>query len=459
MRYLVIALAAFLVTSTTASAQSANANWAAKSLGQTLSDVARRVTPSVVHIQVEKRAAVAPELLELYRDYDLSPLDLRDQTRRASGSGVIVSAAGRILTNHHVIESAREVVVVLSDQRRVPARVVGSDPRTDVAVIELMGEGRYPWVRMGDSDELRVGELVLAVGSPFDFQSTVTVGVVSAKGRRGLSESEIQDYIQIDAAVNPGNSGGPLFDINGRVVGINTAIYSPGDVETNSGISFAIPSNMVGRVATELESVGRVRHARVGLLTRTITEVDGDPTRSGAEVEWVLPDSPALRAGIRRGDVIIRVDGEPITSTTALRQLILARGVGAELIFTVTRDNQIVDLETETAGWSDVAAGPSELPDTIVEWAGLTLGAPDPQLRAHFGLVDETGALVLRVEPGSDAALMGLVAGDVVAELGGQRVDGLPDLERQLAGLDTPRVVVMAVRGNSRFYSILPSSP
>ena len=434
------------------------APWAARGLGTALADVAERTTPAVVHIQVERGRVITPELQELFRDLGL-PSDgiTMGSERRSSGSGVIVSKTGRILTNHHVVAGAHAVTVVLEDQRRVQAEIVGSDPRTDVAILELAGDGPYPHVPIGDSDELRVGEIVIAVGSPFDFQSSVTVGVVSAKGRRGLSSREIQDYIQIDAAVNPGNSGGPLFNVDGEVVGINTAIWSPG-VEQNSGISFAIPSNMVRRVADDLAKTGTVRQSRVGLLTRSVNEVDGDTTRSGAEIEWVLPDGPAERAGLRRGDIIVSVDGEPVVSTGDLRHLVLARGVGATLSFAVARDDIVHHLEVETAAWEDVSSGPADPPEDVVAWAGMVVAEPDARLRGHFGVTAQRGALIVRVEPESAAARMGVTAGDVLVGVASKPVADLPTLRRTLAEAGGRQVVVVLRRGSGQLYSILPVS-
>ena len=235
----------------------------ARRLSAAVADVAAKGRAAVVHVQVEKGPAMAPALIELLRENGVNGPAGAQVMREATGSGFIVSRDGRVWTNHHVVEGALSIHVVLDDQRRFAATMVGSDPRTDLAVLQIDGKGPFDTVPIGDSSAVRVGDLVLAVGNPFDFQSSVSLGVVSATGRRGLSDREIQDYIQTDAAVNPGNSGGPLLDLDGRVIGINTAIYSPG-VEQNSGVSFAIPIDMAARIVADLEAGRPVSRARVG---------------------------------------------------------------------------------------------------------------------------------------------------------------------------------------------------
>ena len=252
-------------------------------MSDAMAELAAEVAPTTVYIQADKGTGVTAGLEQLMRDYALPRLDDRGPAiSSASGSGVLIGADGLILTNHHVVAGASVLVVTLYDQRRLPARVVGSDPRTDVAIVQLLGEaGPFPVARPGDSDTLRVGEQVLAVGHPFDFQFTVTSGIVSALGRRNLVEQEIHDYIQTDASVNPGSSGGPLFNLDGELIGINTAIYSPsGEAGGGTGISFAIPSNMAMRVVRELmehadlEQVVEELNIVVVLLMAVLVEQD-----------------------------------------------------------------------------------------------------------------------------------------------------------------------------------------
>lgn len=423
---------------------------------QALTRVARKARPAVVHVEVVKGETWAPPLQELLTRIEADPPASDVADSRATGSAVIVSRDGRVLTNHHVVDGALDVHVVLADQRRFKAEVVGSDARTDVAVLRIDGAGPFPWLPIGDSDRVAVGQPVLAVGSPFDFQSTVTVGIVSAKGRRGLDRAEIQDYIQTDAAVNPGNSGGPLLDLEGRVIGINTAIYSQG-ADQNSGISFAIPSNMAQRIARALEDEGRVRRASVGVETSDAAGIDGDPSVRGASVSWVVPASPGARAGLRRGDVIVAVDGEPIPSSRALRNLVAARRIGATLVFDVVRGDIRETLDVEVADEEDVGSGPSELQvEGGVIWAGLELANDTDDVRAALGVPDGRGALVVRVLPDSDGSRMGVLAGDRVTSIAGHPVRDLAELEARLAGSVGGQVVVGLDRAGRESLTVLP---
>ncbi len=427
----------------------------AAALGDALAELARVAVPAVVLVQVEDRAALCPELQELFQELGVVSAWRGEGVGVASGSGVIVSSDGRVLTNAHVVEGASGVTLVLSDQRRVAARVVGVDSRTDVAALQIVDEGRYPWLPLGDSSAVRVGDLVLAVGNPFEFQSSVTLGVISATGRRGLDPHEIQDYLQTDAAVNPGSSGGPLVDARGRVIGLNTAIFAPG-AEQHAGISFAIPSNLARRVLEELDAQGRVPRGWVGLVTRSVAEVDGDPTMRGAEVLRVVPGSPAERAGVRRGDIIVSVGGEAVPSESALRTRVLLGEVGEPLSFTVTRDGRRVPLTLITAEERDVAVGMDALPSDTVFWQGLYLAAPSDALRARFGVGQGRGLLVVRLEPESAAARLGLKPGDLVLEVAGRPVREGDDLEGARSAARGEVLGLVLERSGTRAWAVLP---
>ncbi len=419
-----------------------------------LREVASEATPAVVRFEVDKREARCPELEELLQRHSLQDAE-GEATGAATGSGFIVSESGVILTNEHVVNSAVSIEAILSNQRRVPVRVVATDPRTDVAVLQIDAPGPFPWLQMADSDEVAVGDLVVAIGNPFDFDSTVTFGIVSAMGRRGLSEREIQDYIQTDAAVNPGNSGGPLIGLDGRVVGLNTAIYAPGN-EQNSGISFAIPSNMLARVRSDLENDGRVRRPWLGMAVETVGDVDVRRSVRGAEVQRVVPDGPAETAGVRRGDVIVAVNGEPTPSRSALRALIIAQEVGAQLGVDVMRGGERRTLQLVTAEERRIDSGPKTFPDDVLGWSGMTIADPTDAIRGHFGVATDRGAIVLRVDEDSPAARMGIVPGDLILQVGKAAVYDLATLRAELGDEPAIRTVTLG-RGGETMYAVVPA--
>ncbi len=404
----------------------------ARAMSDAFAAVAESVADATVYIEADKGPSVAPGLAELMRDYDLPAPAGRGGGVVSSGSGVVISADGLVLTNHHVIAGCDAPVVTLRDRRQYPAEVVGSDARTDIAVLRIEGDGPFAWAELGDSDGLALGQWVIAVGHPFDFQFTVTTGVISARGRRNLFDNEIQDYLQTDAAVNPGSSGGPLFDLWGRVVGINTAIYTPpGGGHQNAGISFAIPSNMAGRIVEEILSSGRVGRATLGLSTRDHPASRDDP-RPGAEVTRVLAGGPAEAAGLRRGDIIVAVDGEPIADSADLRALVLARGVRTDLVVEWERGRKTMSATVETGEDGELARVTGDLPADTVSWAGLTLGAVDDDALVQLGVsppADRPVAIVVyAVAPGSSGAIAGLEPGDLLLSAGDADLDSVDQL-------------------------------
>jgi serine protease Do len=414
-------------------------------LGNAFADLAARVGPTTVHIESRHESSVSTGLDQLSRDFAFTLPQQKESEEsdgpRSTGSGVIIDASGLVLTNHHVVGDSRTVTVTLHDKRSFPADVVGSDSRTDIAVLQLKArpdDGPFPTAAIGNSDAIRVGEWVMAVGHPFDFQFSVTVGILSARGRRDLSHDEIQDYLQTDAAVNPGSSGGPLFNMHGELVGINTAIFNPGQTAQNAGIAFAIPSNMATRVAGELRQTGRVARATLGVEAETRPPSTDNP-RPGAELMRIFPDTPAEKAGLRRGDVVIAVDGEPVGSEKELRSVILARGVGAVLTIRIERANKTLDIQVQTRAARDVDLPGLDLPRDAKEWAGLVLTPPTPGRMAQLGVTppeDERfrGLLVLSVAPASAGSAAGLVVGDILLTVAGTPVEDPSQLDTILDG-------------------------
>lgn len=327
-----VALLALLVTAPPAPAVSAST---ARQLGDSIADAVERVMPSVVVIRTEGRR------YRLARDWFRGDVFGIPERLAGQGSGVIISRDGYILTNHHVIEDAQQIEVALDDGTQYVADLVGQDPHTDLAVLKIRNarDRAFVAVEPGDSDALRVGEFVVAIGSPFSLSSSVTLGIVSQKGR-ALGALPYEDFIQSDAAVNPGNSGGPLVDIDGRMVGINTMITSSPNSPGSIGISFAVPANVAMHVAESLMRTGKWERPWLGLSM--------DQTPAGVTVEDVVRDSPAARAGVAGGDRIVSVDGQPVKSGREVQRAVLRHDVGQSVTVELDRAGQPIVLKIPT---------------------------------------------------------------------------------------------------------------
>jgi len=400
----------------------------------TTADLAPAMMATTIYIETERTKAVSTGMQQLYRDYEL-PTPGEPEYANA-GSGFLINDSGLALTNHHVVDGASMIRITLHNGRQTVATLVGSDPRTDVALLQIAGEGPFHPATLGDSDALRLGETVISVGHPFDFTFSLSQGVVSAVGRRSISSHEIQDYIQTDAAVNPGSSGGPLFNGLGEVIGINTAIFSPNDGAVQyAGISFAIPINMAQRVASALSEGGPVPRGSLGLVTR-----DGAPHPSrpwpGAEITRVMAHGPAEAAGLRRGDVVLWANQHPIRHTHDLRSLVLARGPGIPLDLRILRGDGTLVLAVTVGDGTALGAPDVTLPAEAESWAGMHLLPATPDAAVAMGVApldsDPPGLLILAVDPNSPAASAGLIPGDILIELNRTRItdmDHLRDLQ------------------------------
>jgi Do/DeqQ family serine protease len=308
---------------------------------QTLAPVVSRITPGIVGISVRGRVREDNPLLQdpmFRRFFNLQQQPVERETQ-ATGSGVIVDAAqGYVMTNAHVVENASSIEVTTKDNRRLTAKLIGRDPDTDIALLQIP-TGGLTSVPIGDSDRLQVGDFVLAIGNPFGLGQTVTSGIVSALGRSGLGIEGYEDFIQTDASINPGNSGGPLIDLQGRVVGINTAILAPGG--GNIGIGFAVPINMARQVMDQLINYGEIKRGRIGVaiqdLTPDLAQALGTRHTQGAVIARVEPGSPAERAGLRTNDLVIAINGAPMRSGTELRNRVGLSRIGDEVELTVER--------------------------------------------------------------------------------------------------------------------------
>ena len=425
-------------------------------LGDAFAGVAARVSPSVVNIQVEVERP-RQELPFQFGPFGQMPGGQGDGgIARGEGSGIIISADGAILTNNHVVDDARRIQVRLRDGRTLRATLVGSDPATDLAVIRVTARG-LPAARFANSDTARPGEWVVAVGSPFGLDYTVTAGVLSAVGRGGLGQSPIEDYLQTDASINPGNSGGPLVNLHGEILGINTMIVGRG-----TGIGFAIPANLARGVSDQLLATGVVRRSWLGVgfqeLTPELASSLGSRDRHGALVNQIVPAGPSARAGLRPGDIVTSIDGRPIGEGRDLLRTVLRERVGARLRLGLLREGRAMDLEVVTDARPEdrPAQAPTRPNGPHLRQQGLELGLQlqslTPMIRQQAHYTGTGSVVVVGVEEGSAADRAGLQPGDVVMEVDRQPVTRAEQLG---AAMRDGSALVRVERRSSSFFTIL----
>ena len=426
------------------------------------------VGPAVVNISTTQKARQQ----EMFPGFPMDPDDPRSEffrrffgappggqqpQARSLGSGFIISSDGTVLTNAHVVKDADEILVKLSDQREEPAELVGLDERTDVAVLRIKAKG-LPAVKIGNSDRLEVGEWVLAIGSPFGLEHTATSGIVSAVGRTLPSDAYVP-FIQTDAAVNPGNSGGPLFNTQGEVIGINSQIYSRSG--GYMGLSFAIPINVAMRVAQQIQSTGHAAHGYLGVTVQPVTpalaQSFGLDKARGALVANVAADSPAAKAGIEAGDVILSFNGQALGSAGDLPPLVGSANVGDTAALRVLRDGKERTVNVKVGALSDDGAGaPAGKPAAQAKGGRLKLAVVDldPAQRQQLD-VPKGGVLVMAVGDGP-AARAGLARGDVILRLGDSAVKDVAQFKALVDKLPAGRAVPLLVqrRGNPLFLAL-----
>ncbi|MCX8073000.1 MAG: DegQ family serine endoprotease [Candidatus Binatia bacterium] len=422
------------------------------------SELAERLSPAVVNISTtstaptEGRSQIFPgpfgrgpeEFFEPFERFFGPPRQFR---QRSLGSGFIINHEGFILTNNHVVENADQIMVRLSNEQEYKARLIGRDPKTDIAVIKIDNVPNLTVVTMGNSDELKVGEWVLAIGNPFGLDHTVTAGIVSAKGRY-LGQGSYDQFIQTDAAINPGNSGGPLINTRGEVVGINTAIFSRSG--GNIGIGFAIPINLAKELLPELEAKGKVTRGWLGVLIQRVTPDIADSLGlakpEGALVADVVQDSPAAEAGIKVGDVIVEFDGHTIKESNELPLLVARTPVGKTAKVKVLRDGKpvVVEVKIGELKEEEPAGEPSGGSEQEL---GITVQPLTPEIAESLGLSrDLKGMVVARVEPGSPADEAGLRRGDVILEVNREPVKDLSSYRKALKLAANKKTVLLLVR-------------
>jgi serine protease Do len=420
--------------------------------------VAESVAPAVVNINTVTRVSGRTPVEEFFGDEMLKrffggDVPERQQVQRSLGSGVIVDASGIVLTNAHVVERATEIEVATADGKKHKAKVMGADRKTDLAVLKLTGGGPYPAANLGDSDRVRVGDWVLAIGSPFGLQQTVTAGIISAKGR-SIGQGPFDDFLQTDAAINPGNSGGPLVNMSGEVVGINSAILSR--TGGNVGIGFSIPVNMAKRIYTELAAKGKVTRGWLGVsiqpLTADLAKSFGLKEPNGVLISDVVSDSPAAQAGVASGDIIIEFDRKKVDSPQELQKVVAATAPGRAVPLKVWRDKGEKMLEIKIGETPDenVAAKPATKGKGLL---GMDVRPITPELARQLNLRSPDGVIVFSVDEDSAASEAGLQRGDVIREVNRQRIRSLPDFEKATKDVkDGDRVTVLLQRGPQSLY-------
>jgi serine protease Do len=422
------------------------------------SQVAETVAPAVVNINTVSRGPSGRTPIEEFFGEEFfrrffGEVPEREQIQKSLGSGVIVDPSGIVLTNAHVVERATEIEVVTADGKKHRAKVVGVDRRTDLAVLKLQGGGPYHAATLGDSDKLKVGDWVLAIGSPFGLQQTVTAGIISAKGR-SIGQGLFDDFLQTDAAINPGNSGGPLVNMSGEVVGINSAILSRSG--GNVGIGFSIPVNMAKRIYTELAARGKVTRGWLGVsiqpLTPELAKGFGLREAKGVLISDVVQDSPAERAGIAAGDIVTEFDKKKVDTPQDLQKAVAATAPGKGVPVKVWRDKTEKTLEIKIGETPDdsVALKSTNKSRTML---GLDVRPITPEIARQLNLRGGEGVLVFSVEDDSPAAEAGLQRGDVIREVNRQRVRNLQDYERATKEVkEGDRVTVLLQRGQQSLY-------
>ena len=404
----------------------------------TLAPMLEQTMPAVVNISTKTRVQVQDNPLlrdPFFRRFFDVPNMPRERESQSLGSGVVVNARlGHVLTNHHVVDKADEILVTLQDGREFAAEIIGSDPESDVAVVKIDAKG-LQGIPVGDSDQLRVGDFVVAIGNPFGLSHTVTSGIVSALGRSGLGIEGYEDFIQTDASINPGNSGGALVNLRGQLVGINTAIIGPNG--GNVGVGFAIPINMARQISQQIIDFGEVKRGQLGVGIQTLTPelagaMDLAMTR-GVLITQVAEDTPAAKAGLRTGDIITAVDGKPVDSAAQLRNAVGLKRVGDAIVLQLVRDGRPMTVRTTLA-----ARGSDEIKGSTLsgEFGELLGGLSLRSIEADHPLHGRVkGVLVSGVERGSPAARSGLLPGDIITSVNRTPVTSLEEFKKATASV------------------------
>jgi serine protease Do len=446
-------------------------------LSDAQSEVAALATPSVVNISttrlIKSRDEVPFDLFDdpffrrFFGDQFPHPNVPKEHKEQSLGSGVIVTEDGYIVTNNHVIEQSEEIKVLLSNKRDYKAKLIGADPKTDIAVIKIEAKGltALPW---GDSNKLKVGEVVFAIGNPFGLNQTVTMGMISAVGRANVGIADYEDFIQTDAAINPGNSGGALINARGELIGINTAILSR--TGGYQGIGFAVPSSMARQVMDSLVKYKKVVRGWLGVsiqeVTSDLAEEFGVKDLKGALVSGVMKGSPAEKAGIRQGDVILQYNGKTVEDTGQLRNIVSQTPIGTKVKVTLLRQKKEIEVEVVIAELPKKLGeasprGPEEGQDHDGNGAltGLSVRELTPELARRLGVdPQEKGAVIVKVDPDSRVYDSGIRPGDIILQINQKNIDSIDDYRKAAASIKAKDRILLLIRrkGEDLFVTVRP---
>jgi len=433
-------------------------------------DAAKAATPCVVYIQAEGVSEYGQDQFDFFNDdffnrfFGAPPNRRRaPQPQVSQGSGFIVSPTGHILTNLHVVKGAKKITVLLhnGEQREVSASFIGGDERTDVAMIKIdeVIDNKFPHLELGNSDDVEVGEWVLAVGNPFQLEATVTAGIISAKGRQNLQITDLEDFLQTDAPINPGNSGGPLIDLDGNVVGMNTAIVSRSG--GYMGIGFAIPSNMLKNIKEQLIEKGSVSRGFLGVslqpIDRDLAEAFNLKQAEGALIVDVVEGSPAAEAGLKQGDIITHVNGHEVKTPSTLRNEVMLLKPNTKVMLTINRNGKILSIPVVLGTYGQSTYSSSE---TASQLLGITVDNITKDNINTYGLQPhEKGVIIVEVHRNSAAEQLGLKPGFIVMAVNHKEVKNVKDFNDALQDANPNKPILMLVKHGSmvRFFSIKPT--
>jgi len=434
---------------------------------ESFTDLAEKNSPAVVNIRAERNGKGGPRV---HRQFRRGPSQKDDQLndffekffggrpqkefkQRSLGSGFIIDEDGYIVTNNHVVQGADKIKVILKDGREFDAEIKGRDPNTDLALVKIESDKDLPIIALGNSDTLKIGEWVLAIGNPFGLEHTVTAGIISAKGRV-IGSGPYDDFIQTDASINPGNSGGPLISMEGKVVGINTAIIAGG-----TGIGFAIPVNLARGIITQLKTKGEVTRGWLGVgiqnLTKELKEYYGIKDGEGVLVTQVFPDDPAAKAGIEPNDIILEINGRKVETSRELSRMIAETSVGQKVDIVVLRKGSKKQFnvqlskreDTEMASRNDEIRKQNEF--------GIAVSNVPPEVARQFNLKDTEGVVVVGVEPDSKGEKAGILTGDIIKEINHEDVDDVDEYSKEIGKIKSGETIYMYILRPNRGFMVI----